>query len=181
MANPNTVEQNLNRFDAVAKVTGAALYPGDLGKENMLHMKILFARRPHAIVKRIDTAQAEQVPGVAAIFTAQDVPNNEYGLIIPDQPVLIGPGSTKPWGDRARFIGDQVALIVADSEKIAERARDLIVVEYEDLPILSDPREAIKDGAIQLHPDKANNILQHYRVRKGEEKLEAPALPSDRS
>jgi CO/xanthine dehydrogenase Mo-binding subunit len=168
MADPKAVGQHVNRIDAVAKVTGAAVYPGDLVKENMLHMKILFARRPHAIVKRIATDQAEQVPGVVAIFTAKDVPNNEYGLIIPDQPVLIGPGSNKQWGDRVRFIGDQVALIVADSEKTAERARDLIVVDYEDLPILSDPREAIKDDAIQLHPDKANNILQHYRVRKGD-------------
>ncbi len=168
MANPNNVGQNVNRIDAVAKVTGAALYPGDLVKENMLHMKILFARRPHAIVKRIDADLAERVPGVIAIYTAKDVPNNEYGLIIPDQPVLVGPGSNKPWGDRVRFIGDQVALIVADSEKTAERARDRIVVDYEDLPILSDPREAIKDGAIQLHPDKTNNILQHYRVRKGD-------------
>ncbi|HZY45823.1 MAG TPA: xanthine dehydrogenase family protein molybdopterin-binding subunit [Anaerolineae bacterium] len=168
MTDPDKNGRNVNRIDAVAKVTGAALYPGDLVKENMLHMKILFARRPHAIIRRIDIVQAEQVPGVKAIFTAKDVPNNEYGLIIPDQPVLIGPGSNKQWGDRVRFIGDQVALIVADSEKTAERARDLIVVEYEDLPILSDPREAIKDGAIQLHPDKANNILQHYRVRKGD-------------
>lgn len=168
MAKPDVVGQNVNRTDALAKVTGAALYPGDLVKEDMLHMKVLFARRPHAKVKQIDTSRAEQVPGVVAIYTAKDVPNNEYGLIIPDQPVLVGPGSNKLWGDRVRFIGDQVALIVAESEKTAERARDLIVVDYEDLPVLTDPQAAMTDGAIQLHPDKPNNILQHNRIRTGD-------------
>ncbi len=163
-----TVGHNSFRIDAVAKVTGAALYPGDLAMPGMLHMKILFARRPHAIVKSIDTSKAEQAPGVIAIFTAKDVPNNEYGLIMPDQPVLVGPGSAKKWGDHARFIGDQIALVVAETEKQAEHARDLIVVEYEDLPVITDPREAMKKGALQLHPDKPGNLLQHYRIRKGD-------------
>src|SRR5512135_1939432 len=143
-----SIGHNTARIDAVAKVTGAALYPGDLTMPHMAHMKILFARRPHAIVKAIDTSRAEQAPGVIAMYTAKDVPNNEYGLIIPDQPVLVGPGSNKNWGDHARFIGDQIALIVAESEKQAERARDLIKIEYEDLPVITDPREALKEAAI---------------------------------
>ena len=163
-----SVGQNAFRIDAVSKVTGAALYPGDLIMPHMAHMKILFARRPHAIVKAIDTSKAEQAPGVIAIFTAKDVPNNEYGLIMPDQPVLVGPGSNKKWGDHVRFIGDQIALVVAETEKQAEHARDLIEVEYEDLPVITDPREAMKDGALQLHPDKPGNLLQHYRIRKGD-------------
>jgi CO/xanthine dehydrogenase Mo-binding subunit len=162
------VGQNAFRVDAVSKVTGAALYPGDLVMPDMAHMKILFARRPHAIVKAIDTSTAAKAPGVIAIFTAQDVPNNEYGLIMPDQPVLVGPGSTKQWGDHVRFIGDQIALVVAETEKQAEHARDLIEVEYEDLPVITDPREAMKAGALQLHPDKPGNLLQHYRIRKGD-------------
>ena len=162
-----TVGSNILRVDAVAKVTGEARYAGDIVMPDMAHMKILFARRPHAIVKAIDTSRAERAPGVIAIFTAKDVPNNEYGLIMPDQPVLCGPGSNKPWGDHVRFIGDQVALIVAETELQAEHARDLIEVEYEDLPIVVDPREAMKAGAVQLHPDKPGNLLQHYRIRKG--------------
>ena len=67
-----------------------------------------------------------------------------------------------------RFIGDQIALVVAETEKQAEHARDLIEVEYEDLPVITDPREALKDGALQLHPDKPGNLLQHYRIRKGD-------------
>ncbi|CAG0936024.1 xanthine dehydrogenase molybdenum-binding subunit [Thermoflexales bacterium] len=162
-----SIGQNAFRVDAVSKVTGAALYPGDLVMPNMAHMQVLFARRPHAIVKSIETSQAAQAPGVIAIFTAKDVPNNEYGLIMPDQPVLVGPGSTKKWGDHVRFIGDQIAVVVAETEKQAAQARDLIEVEYEDLPVITDPAEAVKDEVVQLHPDKPGNLLQHYRIRKG--------------
>src|SRR5512145_1017153 len=87
----NTIGQNITRYDATAKVTGAALYPGDLVMPGMAHMKILFAGRPHARIRRIDTSKAEQAPGVIAVFTSKDVPVNEYGLIINDQPVLCGP------------------------------------------------------------------------------------------
>ncbi|NTU63024.1 MAG: molybdopterin-dependent oxidoreductase [Chloroflexi bacterium] len=167
MSDTISVGQNAFRVDAVSKVTGAALYPGDLVMPHMAHMKILFARRPHAIVKAIDTSAAEQAPGVIAIYTARDVPNNEYGLIMSDQPVLVGPGSNKKWGDHVRFVGDQIALVVAETEKQAEHARDLIAVDYADLPVLTDPREALQDGAEQLHPDKPGNLLQHYRIRKG--------------
>ena len=162
------VGSNAFRIDAVAKVTGAAQYPGDLSMDRLCHMKVLFARRPHAIVKAIDTSKAEQAPGVIAVYTAKDVPNNEYGLGVHDQPVLCGPGSTKEWGDHDRTIGDHVALVVAETEKQAEHARDLIDVEYEDLPIITDPIEAMKDGAFQIQPDRPGNILQHYRIRKGD-------------
>jgi CO/xanthine dehydrogenase Mo-binding subunit len=130
-------------------------------------MKILFAGRPHAIVRSIDTSQADALPGVLATFTAKDVPVNEYGLIYNDQPVLCGPGSSKLYSDRVRFIGDQVALVVAETEDIAAAGRDLIKVEYEDLPIITDMLEAMKDGATLLHPDRGTNIFCHYRIRKG--------------
>ncbi|MGH2594099.1 MAG: xanthine dehydrogenase family protein molybdopterin-binding subunit, partial [Anaerolineae bacterium] len=87
----NSIGHSITRTDAVAKVTGAALYPGDLIMDNMAHMKILFARRPHARIRSIDTSKAERAPGVIAVFTSKDVPVNEYGLIINDQPVLCGP------------------------------------------------------------------------------------------
>ncbi|HIE38865.1 MAG TPA: aldehyde oxidase, partial [Anaerolineae bacterium] len=103
------VGQPITRVDAQAKVTGEALFPGDLSMPGMLHAKILFAGRPHARILNIDTSEAEAVPGVVAIFTAKDVPVNEYGLQIPDQPVLCGPGSTKPGADVVRFVGDQAA------------------------------------------------------------------------
>ena len=162
------VGKSVTRVDALSKVTGKALYPGDINKPNQAYMKILFARRPHAIIESIDTRAAEALEGVIAVFTAKDVPNNEYGLIMPDQPVLCGPGSNKPFAERVRFVGDQVALLVAETPRIAARARDLIAVQYRDLPVVTDPLEARQPGAELLHPDRDSNVFCHYRIRKGD-------------
>jgi CO/xanthine dehydrogenase Mo-binding subunit len=162
------IGQSTKRVDAEGKVTGKTLYPGDINLPNQAYMKILFANRAHAIIRRLDTQAAEALEGVIAIYTAKDVPVNEYGLIIPDQPVLCGPGSGKLNADRVRFVGDQVAVIVAESEEIASRARNLIEVEYEDLPILSDPLEAMRGEAILLHPERGSNTMVNYRIRKGD-------------
>jgi CO/xanthine dehydrogenase Mo-binding subunit len=161
------IGQSIKRVDAVGKVTGDTLYPGDINMDNQAYMKILFANRPHAVIRSLDVQAAEALEGVIAIFTAKDVPVNEYGLIMPDQPVLCGPGSSKLYAERVRFVGDQIAVIVAETEEIAAQARDLIEVEYEDLPVLSDPLEALNPEAILLHPDRGSNTLVNYRIRKG--------------
>jgi CO/xanthine dehydrogenase Mo-binding subunit len=162
------IGQSLPRVDAQAKVTGEALYPGDINLPNQAWMKILFANRPHARIRSIDTSRAEALPGVLAVLTAKDVPVNEYGLIMPDQPVLCGPGSAKPYADHVRWIGDQVAIVIAETDAIAAQGRDLIVVDYENLPVLTDPEEAMKDGAVSIHPERDSNIFCHYRIRKGD-------------
>jgi CO/xanthine dehydrogenase Mo-binding subunit len=164
----STIGRSIHRTDAHVKVTVETLYPGDINKPDQAYMKILFANRPHAIIHRIDTSKAEAIEGVLAVFTAKDVPVNEYGLIMPDQPVLCSPGSAKPFTDRVRFIGDQVAVVVADSEEIASAACDLIDVNYEDLPVVTDPLEARKDGIELLHPERESNIFCHFRIRKGD-------------
>ncbi len=87
----SAIGQSLPRVDAHAKVTGEARYPGDINFPNQACMKILFANRPHARIRSIDITRAEALPGVIAVFTAKDVPVNEYGLIMPDQPVLLRP------------------------------------------------------------------------------------------
>jgi CO/xanthine dehydrogenase Mo-binding subunit len=162
------IGEPIHRIDARGKVTGETLYPGDVNLPGQAYMKILFARRAHAIIKSIDTAEADALPGVIATFTSRDVPVNEYGLIYDDQPVLCGPGSSKPYADRVRFIGDQLALVIAETEEIAARARELIKVEYEDLPIITDMLKAMQDGSFLLHPDHGSNIFCHYRIRKGD-------------
>ncbi len=165
----SSIGQSHPRVDARDKVTGEASYSGDLSMKGMLFMKILFAERPHARVRSIKTSKAEAAPGVAAIYTARDVPVNEYGLQIPDQPVLCGPGASKPYTDIVRFVGDQVAVVVAQTEAAAQAALGLIQVEYEDLPVLSDPVEAMKPGTPLLHPDRGDsNICVHYKIRKGD-------------
>ena len=160
--------KSVKRIDAEGKVTGESLFPGDINMPDQAYMKILFASRPHAIVKKIDTSATEALEGVVAVFTAKDVPVNEYGLIMPDQPVLCGPDSSKPFADRVRFIGDQVACVVAETEKIAAKARDLIVVDYENLPVITDARAAMEDDSFLLHPDKDSNVILHYKIRKGD-------------
>jgi CO/xanthine dehydrogenase Mo-binding subunit len=163
------VGQSLPRIDAYGKVTGETPYSGDLSMPGMLHMKILFAGRPHARVKKIDTAQALAAPGVIAIYTAKDIPVNEYGLQWQDQPVLCGPGSSKEGSDLVRFVGDQIATIVAETEAQAAAARDLIEVDYENLPPVLDAEAAMQSDAPRVHAEIGDsNICVHYKIRKGD-------------
>lgn len=162
------VGQSVIRTDAMAKVTGEALYPGDIDMPGQLWMKVRFSDRAHARIVAIDTRAAEAHPGVVAVYTAKDVPVNEYGLIMPDQPVLCGPGSDKEGADVVRCFADHVALVIAENEQAAAAGRDLIQVTYEDLPIVNDVQSAMADGAPQLHPNTPNNIVSHYRIRKGD-------------
>lgn len=162
------IGKSIQKVDAVKKVTGEALYPGDFTYPDQLHMKILFARRPSARVVSIDTSRAEKLNGVVAVLTAKDVPVNIYGMIVKDQPVLCGPGSDVPFADRVRFVGDQVALVVAETEQIASKAAELIDVVYEDLPIVSSHLQAMEEGSFLVHPDKESNVFCHFRIRKGE-------------
>lgn len=157
----------LTRVDAEAKVTGEALYPGDFNLDQQLYMKTLFSEKPHAIIKSIDISEAQKLPGVILILTAKDVPNNEYGLGIQDQPVLCGPGSNKPLADHVRCVSDQIAIVVAESGNIAAKAIKLIKVDYEELTIISNPDEALSENAILVHPERENNVLLHYKIRDG--------------
>ncbi len=158
--------QSVHRVDAACKVTGAALYPGDITPPGLLHGKVLFSHQPHARMLSINLEKARAVPGVVAIFTAADVPVNEYGLIMPDQPVLVGLGST-PYAAVSRWEGDQVAVIVAETELAAAQARALIEIEWEPLPVITDMFEAMRDEVI-IHEDKQTNVLKHYKIRKGD-------------
>jgi CO/xanthine dehydrogenase Mo-binding subunit len=163
-----SIGQSATRIDAKGKVTGETDYPGDLNMDNQAYMKILFAGRPHAIVRAIDTSKAEALEGVLGVFTAKDVPVNEYGLTKKDQPVLCGPGAKKPFTDRVRFVGDQVAVVVAETEKLAAHACQLIEVEYEDLPVITDLEAARLPGATLIHPDEESNAYYGYNIRKGD-------------
>ena len=170
-----SVGQSITRIDALGKVTGETLYSGDLSMPDMLFMKILFAERPHARILSMNTARAEAARGVVAVYTSRDVPVNEYGLQIPDQPVLCGPlpeagvGAATVRPDIVRFVGDQVAVVVAETEAQAAAALKLIEVEYEDLAPVIDPIAAMQPEAPQLHPERGDsNVCVHYRIRKGD-------------
>ena len=160
-------QSTISRIDAYAKVSGKALYPGDYNLPGQLYMKVLFAGRPHAIIKAIHLEEALSLQGVVTILTAKDVPNNEYGLGVTDQPVLCGLGSKKTDADHVRFEGDNVALVIAETEDIANHARKLIKVDYEDLPVVTDVHEAMKADSVLIHPDRGPNEFVHFRIRKG--------------
>ncbi len=170
MANSKTVVvgQTVKRIDALGKVTGDTPYPGDFEMAGQLFMKLRFSDRPHARILAVDTAQAEALPGVVAVFTAKDVPRNEYGLMTKDQPVLCGPGSSKPGADIVRGYMDMIAVVVAETETLAAQAARLIHVEYEDLPAVFDPFEAMRPDAPQIQETVPGNVLVHYRIRHGD-------------
>jgi CO/xanthine dehydrogenase Mo-binding subunit len=171
------VGSSLPRFDAVDKVTGVAPYPGDIDLPGQAWMKIVFAGIPHARIKAIDISQAVAAPGVIAVLTAQDVPVNEYGLILLDQPVLCGPGST-PAAAHVRWEADQIAFVVAETAAQAEAAAKLIKLDYEELPVLTDPVAAAQPGALLIHPhpfpfplgerDWNSNVLQTLQIQRGD-------------
>jgi CO/xanthine dehydrogenase Mo-binding subunit len=164
------VGSSISRVDAKDKVTGAALYPGDIERPGMLWLKVLFAERPHARVRAVDTRAAEAAPGVVGVFSAADVPFNGYGLNVVDQPVLCGPGAPAgvPDAGVARWPGDQVAVVVAESEAQAAAALPLIRVDWEDLPIVTDLQAARQPDAPLLHPSTGSNVLLEYHIRRGD-------------
>ena len=160
MKKAQTIGQRVLRPDAVDKVTGRARFPGDLTMDRILYMKVLFSAHAHARIVSIDTAEAEKLPGVVAILTHQDVPVNEYGLIYKDQPALCE--------DKVRSLFDRVALVIAETQQVARQARDLIRVEYEPLPVVTDPRESMKAGAPVIQDRWPDNVQSHQRIRKGD-------------
>lgn len=158
----SVVGQSLPRIDARAKVTGNAKYPGDFYMEGMLHAKVVWSEHSHARVLHIDTSEAEACAGVVAVLTYKDVPVNEYGINIMDQPVLVAEG------DKVRWVGDRIAIVAAESERIAEAARKLVEVDYEPLPVVDDPQEAMGPDAPLVHEERDTNVLKQFKVRKGD-------------
>jgi len=149
------------RPDAVDKVLGDTNFTDDIKFEGMLHARVKRAGVPHAIVKSIDIDKVQQLSEVVAILTADDIPGeNLHGVVIPDWPVLIGVG------ERVRYVGDAIAIVAAESREIASNALDLIEVEYDALPVVSDPRQARNSDAPVLHEN--GNQLKHIKVRKGD-------------
>ena len=148
------------RPDARDKVTGAARYPADLVRPDMLHAKAVFARRVHARIIAVDAARARALSGVVAVLTAADVPHNSYGLIESDQEVLCG--------ERVRYTGDRVALVVATTPQIATAGAALVDVAYDDLPAVTSALDALLPGAPLVHPARKTNVLFHQAVRKGD-------------
>ena len=155
------VGKSISKVDAREKVTGKAIYPDDIYFDGMLYLKIKRATHPHAYLRRIDTSKAQKLPGVVKIIVAADIPQvKNFGLIIKDQPVLVG------IGQKMRYMGDALAIVIAETKEIASKAVRLIEVEVEELEVISDPLRAMEKDAPFIHQD--GNILTTNYLEKGD-------------
>ena len=138
---------SVSRIEGPEKVSGGTRFAADVILPGMLWGKILRSPHPHARIRSIDASAAWSVPGVKAVVTGQDNPGLYMGKVLRDLPVLC-------W-DRVRYIGDRVAAVAAETPEAAEEALLLIDVDYEVLPAVFDPREAMQPDAALLHDDVA--------------------------
>ncbi|MEM4328086.1 MAG: molybdopterin cofactor-binding domain-containing protein [Candidatus Caldarchaeum sp.] len=152
------VGRRIARRDAYEKASGKTKFASDIVLDDCLWVATLRSKHPHARILNIDVSKAARMPGVAGVFTHRDVPNNRYGLFVKDRPVLCD--------DRVRYIGDPVALVAAESREEAEEALGEIRVEYEPLPVVSDPSEAMKPSSFKIHEN--SNICRSTRIAFGD-------------
>lgn len=156
------IGKSVTRVDAVAKVTGKAKYADDFFERDMLVGKVLRSPYAHAIVKNIDVSKAKALEGVEAVITHEDLPKTKFPTA--GHPWSLDPShrdiaDTLMLTDKARFVGDNIAAVIAVDELTAEKALKLIEVEYEVLPHVIDPEEAMKPGAPVIHEERPDNIL----------------------
>ncbi len=158
------VGQGVPRLDAEAKVKGQARYADDLSFPGMLYGKAIRSDRPHARIKTLDLSGVMAHPEVACVVTAQDIPGRNCVPIIYEDMPLLADGVV-------RYVGEPIALLAAESPEGAEEAAQRAKIEYEDLPAVFDPLEAIQPGAPQVAVPSAaeqGNIFNHMVIRKGD-------------
>ncbi len=182
MGKKSVIGESIPRLESGDKVTGELEYLEDVTIAGMLHGKMLRSSVPHAEVLRVDASRAETLPGVVAVLTGKDVVDNPryqtyYGPVVKDQTIVAV--------DRVRFVGDPVAAVAATHPVIAEEALELIEVDYEELPAVLDPEEAVAEGAPLIHRKvrwpkegfadlkdvevlEGTNICNHVHIEKGD-------------
>lgn len=158
----STVGKPEKKVDAVKLVQGKPAFTDDFTMRNMLVAKVLHSPVAHARIKRIDVSRARALPGVAAVLTYKDIPRVAYSTAGQSDPIP-GPLDSFSLDEKVRFVGDRVAFVAAETEEIANKALELIDVEYEALPAVLDSREAMLPGAPILHdePEYVNFADSH--------------------
>src|SRR5579859_672620 len=155
MSDFSIIGKRVALVDSAGKTTGQGKYADDLSLPGMLTGKILHSPLPHARIKNIDASKAEALEGVVCVVTGPDAPN-KYGIL------PVGHDETALAVEKVRYVGDNVACVVATSEAIAEQAVELIEVEYEPLPAWFDPEDSMKAERDWIHPQRPNNIEKDY-------------------
>lgn len=163
-----TTEDTLNERMLLEKLTGQLKYTDDLAFPGMVYGQTKRSPLPHAVVNSVDISKAEKIPGVVKVLTARDVPGvNKYGLLVRDQPIFCN--------EVVRFVGDCLALVVAETPEAAKLGADAIELNLTALPVINNPEEAILPDAPVLHaylheqtPEEHPNVLKHHAIRKGD-------------
>jgi putative selenate reductase molybdopterin-binding subunit len=164
------------KVDAYKLVQGKPAFADDLELRGMLIAKVLHSPVAHARITHIDASRARELPGVAAVLTYEDIPRVVYSTAGQSDP-MPGPQDTFSLDNKVRFVGDRVAFVAAETEEIAERALELIEVDYEELPAIFDPRDSLKPDAIRIHDepeyinfadsDPSKNLAAEIRIDIG--------------
>ncbi len=141
------------KVDAIKLVQGKPAFSADIDLRDMLVAKVLHSPYAHARIKKIDTSKAKALPGVAAVLTWEDIPRVAYSTAGQSDPIP-GPLDSFSLDNKVRFVGDRVAFVAAETEAVANQALGLIEVEYEMLPVLLDPTQAMREGVPILHDEK---------------------------
>ena len=153
------IGKGIARVDSLEAVTGRLAFTGDLLPSNVLYVRPVRSTVPHALIKDIDFSAAKNIPGIVGIYTWRDIPGiNDAGSLIPDRPFLAV--------DKVRHYGEAMAIIAGERPEAVDEAIGLVRVEYERLPAVFDPVEAMKPDAPKVH-DKGN-ICRHMKIRKGD-------------
>ena len=171
MEKMTVVGKGLPRVDAVNKVTGKAKYSMDIRLNNVLYGKVKRSRLPHARLLEVDTSKAEKLGGVKVVVTADDTPDVRFGKFVRDEMVFAR--------GKVRFVGEPIAAVAAVDEETAEKAIELIEVEYEELPAVLDPEKAMRPDSPVIHEDiskyqakfkadKYGNVCSHTVIEKGD-------------
>jgi CO/xanthine dehydrogenase Mo-binding subunit len=159
MTTQSTLGRNTPQVTARAKVLGKAQYAGDIKVAGMLHGKVLRSPYPHARIVSVDTSEALALPGVKAVLTGADAPRALWGVSHKERRILAE--------GVVRFCGEEVAAVAAISDEIARDALDLIRIEYEELPAVLLPEEALDEEAPNIHDGRKDNIAHEIRFERG--------------
>ena len=158
----SVIGKRVSRIDSVPKVTGETKYSADLYLSGMLYAKVVRSPYAHARILNIDTSRAEKLPGVRAVITGKDAIPYKWGVFAYTRDMQFLPT------DKARFFGQEVAAVAAIDEEAAQEAVDLIKVEWEPLPHVLDPEQALLKDAPQIHDDKPSNVSVRIFVNEGD-------------